>query len=472
MVGLTILPGCVHGRAQTQPLGFDQARLIEKFVAFDVSQNGGRGSSDSPDSAALGWGEGYVLDAYLKMYRVTGDSKWLTKIVEHFDRIIANMTDHDGDGIPGWHTDSYSVAEVRTYPLYNRGTARITPEMQRITDSVPAHAAKAGEYVVEFSTLGRYAVRNLSNFQILHSGTFASGAIIEGIPGVSVAISGAPEPGDKFRIESRGVDQIEYAVHEGMVLYPIAQFIEIALRDPTQRTCYETKARAYLKLIEDRILRKQERYWLDMTDRGGGYRFTENRSEQYPNRLLPHNQYLALGRVWLVLKDLSDNPLYLDRAIRMATYFKQNLRRTGDAYTWNYWDWIEGGMEGHSRTEDTSHGHIDVSFAVEAWNRGVVFIDQDMRRLTRTLLDQMWNGSMQDPNVGAQVDSKVGSSATFIGWADLCAYDPKVFDLMWVLYRKNGEPALYAPTLALGWAMLHKSHLKGWTHRGELSRQQ
>ena len=55
-------------------------------------------------SATLAWGESYYLNAYVKMYRVTRYMRWLDKVVDHFDRIVTNMSDHDGDGIPGWHT--------------------------------------------------------------------------------------------------------------------------------------------------------------------------------------------------------------------------------------------------------------------------------------------------------------------------------------------------------------------------------
>ena len=90
-----------------------------------------------------------------------------------------------------------------------------------------------------------------------------------------------------------------------MILYPVAQFIELALRDESLKARYGEKARAYLDLIEERVLRKQERYWVQMAPGMGAYRFTESSAERFPNRILPHNQYLALGRVYLVLKDVS-----------------------------------------------------------------------------------------------------------------------------------------------------------------------
>ena len=101
------------GEGQAQVTGFDREALIAEFVAFDNSRNEGRAYSDQKTSSALAWGESYYLNAYIKMYRVTGDARWLDKVIDHFDRMAANMVDHDGDGISGWQADRYSVSRMR-----------------------------------------------------------------------------------------------------------------------------------------------------------------------------------------------------------------------------------------------------------------------------------------------------------------------------------------------------------------------
>ena len=57
---------------ESQVTGFDREALIAEFVAFDDSRNEGRAYSDQTTSSALAWGESYYLNAYIKMYRVTG----------------------------------------------------------------------------------------------------------------------------------------------------------------------------------------------------------------------------------------------------------------------------------------------------------------------------------------------------------------------------------------------------------------
>ena len=54
-----------------QTAGFDPETLAKQFVGYDVSRNAGKGYSESASSATLAWGESYLLNAYVKMYRVT-----------------------------------------------------------------------------------------------------------------------------------------------------------------------------------------------------------------------------------------------------------------------------------------------------------------------------------------------------------------------------------------------------------------
>ena len=66
----------------------DVARLNEAYKAYDLSRNEGKGYSESADSGTLGWGEGAVIPSYAQMWEATEDVYWLTKIGEHFQRIL------------------------------------------------------------------------------------------------------------------------------------------------------------------------------------------------------------------------------------------------------------------------------------------------------------------------------------------------------------------------------------------------
>ena len=458
----------------------DMKRLIERFTEYDENLNSGRGFSDSPDSGVLGWFESAILRSYFIMYEVTRDSHWLEKITSHFDRMVDNMVDLDGDGYPSWYTCTYSTAEVLTRKLHNRGTGEILPYhatleeialdknmyphlkmegwsgldipmIERFRREKDARRIKDAEYIIEFVEKNRFVVVDLSNYKVIHEAEYVPGERVEFAPGFSVTIMGSPEAGDKFKVECRAVRPIWYIVHQGMFLYPVSLFIEAVVKDKTLRAAYSGKVKEYLDLIDGVIVPKIERYWVDVTDRSGAYRFTEKGSERFPNRILPHNQYLAMARTFLVLGEATSKPFYLDRALRMGRYFKENLHQNGDAYMWHYWDYYEDGRFHHGHIEDAGHGSIDVGFAIECCRRGVLFNNSELRRFCKTFTEQMWNGSLEKPKIGFRVNSKEGEAKPIRDWINLAQWDPRIFKICYRIFELMGEPAAYAPYILQGW---------------------
>ena len=78
--------------ASGAPAQIDVAKLAEAYKAYDMTLNEGKGHSESADSGILGWGEGAVIQSYAQMWEATGDPYWLTKIGEHFQRIMSGST--------------------------------------------------------------------------------------------------------------------------------------------------------------------------------------------------------------------------------------------------------------------------------------------------------------------------------------------------------------------------------------------
>jgi hypothetical protein len=108
---------CRPARAQSAPPGDGQAQNYrEKFDRSDAAIFGGRGYSESRNpNGELAWNESYLLMAYVDMYRATGDTAYLSHLVEHFDRMLKNRDDALGiaDGyaehpLAGWGSNGYS----------------------------------------------------------------------------------------------------------------------------------------------------------------------------------------------------------------------------------------------------------------------------------------------------------------------------------------------------------------------------
>ncbi|MFQ6096587.1 MAG: hypothetical protein ACE5O2_02590, partial [Armatimonadota bacterium] len=107
------------------------AELLARYLLWDANENEGKGRSDATTSGGLGWGEASFLRNYMMCYSVSHDTYWLDKVVEHFDRMVANLADPDGDGFLAWNDTAYSVGIVRARGAANAENVTIEPELQR-----------------------------------------------------------------------------------------------------------------------------------------------------------------------------------------------------------------------------------------------------------------------------------------------------------------------------------------------------
>jgi hypothetical protein len=255
---------------------------------------------------------------------------------------------------------------------------------------------------------------------------------------------------------TRAPEPLEYTVHQGMIAYPVAQFIAAAKSNPALQARFGQEAEAFLAFINKNLFEKNEAEWLDLGDMGGAYRFQPKVTDRFPNRVMPHNQFAALARAWLVLKDVPGaHPLMAQRAEAMVRYFRRHLELEAgkNAWRWHYWDWTEYGVPGHSGFEDTSHAAINVSLAVVAARRGVLFTDEDMVRLANTWLKVMWNQDVAKPKMAAAVDGRDPHdfSPLLVGWSELAQWDRQAYDLALqaFLAKSPREQASCAPTMLL-----------------------
>jgi hypothetical protein len=208
-------------------------QVTAAFEAADQGCNGGKGCSESADSGTLGWGESAWLRNYWEMYELTGQTRWWDKIIGHFDRMIANMTDHDGDGFKSWQTKTYSTALIRAEALHNRGTAAIEVKRGKVFDIHQARQITGHRYLVEFVDGQSYTIRDATAAKVLvPRAAYGSGRPITVAPQVLIAITGQPVQGDTFSISTTAPGPVEYVVHQGMVLTPVARFSEVALKRP------------------------------------------------------------------------------------------------------------------------------------------------------------------------------------------------------------------------------------------------
>jgi hypothetical protein len=441
----------VEGKALRAELEGKVGALLASYRAWDAANHNGIGLSDAKTSGGLGWGESSFLRSYMLCYQVTRDTYWLDKTIDHFDRMIGNLADPDGDGYLAWSDTDYSVGLVDAEPVGDVGGLTIEPAHQKPYVKRGGELVTGHEYRIEFTADDRLRVLGLTDGKDLAAPAYADPTVIEAIPGAKLTLKGPGKGGAAFRVTTHAPEPCEYQVHDGMVTYPIAQFIEVAFADEKLPAKYRAKADEYASLLWKHFLEKWESTWVDLPDGAGLYKFTKNPTQRFPDYSLPHNQYLALARTWLVLQaipGLEHRDEYRDRAEKMAQYLKQNLKLAGEAYVWNYWDPLPAEEGVRRYVEDSSHATIDIGFAVEAAQRGLVFTDEDLQRFAATYTQVMWNGSLDDPRIGDRVDTDKGDGRMWSEWIMLGRASEAVCNLAAALYVAQGRPVSMAPQLA------------------------
>ena len=406
----------------------------------------------SSDSGTLGWAESYVLQLCVAMYRATGETKWLDRLVEHSDAMLSNMS-VGPLGLMGWRTTRYSIAFARvSASAGNRSKASLVADPADIWDVDQVAKVTGDRYRVEFPEAGGVVARDMGTEALAEAAQVKPGERISLIPGVSLKLEGAPAPGDSFIVQTTAPKPLDYVVHDGMVLTPIARVIALA-REDARLARYRPAANRLLSIIERHLVHKWDARWKDIGGGRGAYLAPDDPAQRFGGCTLPHNQYAALGRTFVALWRATRNPWYRNRAQAMALNFKHYLELVDGHYVWHYWDyagpWDEAGRRMH-QVEDTSHGTIEVYFAIDAFEAGFVFDREDMGRFARTLIS-MWNGSREDPAFSGQVGKREGPYTFKTPWARLAMFDDDLSALLGTALGKQQPASLNAALAAAEW---------------------
>ena len=179
-----------------------------------------------------------------------------------------------------------------------------------------------------------------------------------------------------------------YVVHSGMIAWPIAEFARlVGDHDLGAELAYDgasfaDKADAYIAAAEA-VVAAHDDQW----DASGYYVFRPDADFlSYAGVDLPLNQSNAMGRLLIALWQITGEEAYRGKAEALAARFKDQLSvGASGEYLWNYW----GGAYA-SPGEDISHAALNVDFAVQAAEAGLVFTDADLDRFAATFTEQVY----------------------------------------------------------------------------------
>jgi len=140
-----------------QPAGAPATFNVAAFNAGDQSINNGNGWKNySNNGNYLSDSESYVMRSYNQMYRATGNTSYLDKMIDHADAVLASRDDfanlpHEEPGNnPVWSTSQYGLVSA---PLTNGMIMQAMAQFARIVkedpalSSNPTYAAKAATYI-------------------------------------------------------------------------------------------------------------------------------------------------------------------------------------------------------------------------------------------------------------------------------------------------------------------------------------
>jgi hypothetical protein len=242
-----------------------------------------------------------------------------------------------------------------------------------------------------------------------------------------------------------------FLCHAGNIIFPAACFVRLVYADPALGTEFGATARRYEQSLRETI-DAYDNEWHDGPDPMEGY-FTD---VSLWDKNLPLNQQNLLGRAMLELGVATQDSRYLDRVRRLAVFLKRRMKHgpTG-AYVWPYYAPLET-PDDFTEGEDISHAAVNADFAWMCNRHGIVFDQEDMQRLARTLLDVV-HRPLADVG-GDWADLVCGQGAGANGvvacyWGRLATHRPEVTTALRRYYFTR-QPPITGPLAMLSLAMI------------------
>jgi hypothetical protein len=244
---------------------------------------------------------------------------------------------------------------------------------------------------------------------------------------------------------------------EAMALRPVILTAAAIIKTPALSAKHGKKAQAYIRLAEQVFEKWDRRGCWRETKTGGLWvvppfgidRKTGKWSEGYARRMtdgfsLPANKQNLVALWVLAIHEVTNKPAYRERAEKWWKIMKSRMRlqQEGKIFVWNYWDpagpwdYKPDGSPKHWVGVHPNGGYyaVDVEGITAAHEYGLVFGQDDLKRLVATNRDFMWNQKIEGAKFrridGGQTDPRWQGSPGVL-WPALAPHDEtlrKVFE--------------------------------------------
>lgn len=266
---------------------------------------------------------------------------------------------------------------------------------------------------------------------------------------------------------------------EAMGLRPVVLMADEILRTPALKKKFGPRAEAWLRLAGQVFEKWDARgCWREVKQGGlwvvpafgidpGTTRWTDayarRKTDGFSN---PANKQNHIARWLLAMSDVTNKPVYQERAEKWFRLMKSRIRtrQGGKELVWNYWDpagpwdFKPEGAPRHWIGVHPNGGYyaIDVEGMVAAFEHGMVFTEEDIQRLVATNRNFMWNQRMEGARFrridGGEPDPRWKNSPGVL-WTALVPYDRRLREI----FLHNHDPAGWGGLAVTPWFLAREA---------------
>lgn len=276
-------------------------------------------------------------------------------------------------------------------------------------------------------------------------------------------------------------------VGDAILLTGILDISVAVLEDAVLKAKYGEKAMSYVKIAKNDFAEKWDKRgcWYEDGPYGSYIGFNKYLKPENPKVWVtepdvsrsgishPFNKQMDAAQVFLRLWRITGNKFYRDRAERIYFTAKSHFQFFDNHYCWNYFEPLTPGdvdlvrkntrhwIDVHPWKSGYQTGEVEK--IVEAYNYGIVFDDQDIKRIINTNLNVMWNKDKENPffissngmgtvadTIGLAAYMKVnGFRASFKRknpgelWTGLLDFDQTIRDIYEVRFKNDNTSDWY-----------------------------
>ena len=244
-------------------------------------------------------------------------------------------------------------------------------------------------------------------------------------------------------------------IGDAIMFEAMLDFSVIVLENKDLKKKYGEKANEIVRLAAHDLIEKNDKRgcWIEDGPYGGYVGFNKYLAKDNHKIWIygpkvdrsglshPFNKQEVVGTVCLKLWRITGNKFYRDRAERIFFTAKSHLQYFNDHYGWNYFEPLYP-LDVNVKRNNTLHfvdvhphtGYqaVEVKKIVEAYHYGIVFDEQDIKRIINTNLKVMWNGDKVNPKWVSS--SGLGSGEL---WTGLLDFDQTVRDLYELRFKDD-----------------------------------